>query len=115
LKTQIILKETDRDINKELNQQLQATIDGLKMAEDGLINKEKSNNMTIQKLREDQQQLQANLDIKTNTEKANNLEIQMLREDKKQLQATIDELRKKVDEMSSMTKSVVGKLENVST
>jgi predicted nucleic acid-binding Zn-ribbon protein len=77
LKTQLTAKETILDSNKEVQKQMQATIDGLTLAVEAnnrtnsdLMNTQKSNQLTIQELRERQKQCQATVNGKTTTEEA---------------------------------------------
>jgi peptidoglycan hydrolase CwlO-like protein len=74
LKTQLSAKETVLDSNKDVQKQMQATIDGLTLAVEAnsrtiseLRTTEKSNEMTLQELRENQKQLQANIAGQTKT------------------------------------------------
>jgi uncharacterized protein YjdB len=84
LKTQLTAKETVLDSNQEVQKQMQATIDGLTLAVEAnnrtisdLKNTENSNVLTIQELREKQQQCQATVNGKTKTEGTMNTAVQL--------------------------------------
>jgi uncharacterized hydantoinase/oxoprolinase family protein len=94
LKTQLTAKETVLDTNKELQKQMQATIDGLTLAVE-------TNNRTISDL--------------TNTEKSNELTIQELCEKQKQCQTTDNGKRKTEEAMKPAERMPCGQQKDVST
>jgi predicted RNase H-like nuclease (RuvC/YqgF family) len=117
--TKLTAKDTVLDTNKELQKQMQATIDGLTLTVETikrtiseLTNTEKANELTIQTLR---QKLQATIDGQRNTEEANNQTIQQLLEKNKQCQATIDGKTKTEEAMEPAVQLPCGQQKDVST
>jgi chromosome segregation ATPase len=96
LNTTLAAKQTDLDNNKQLQKQMQQTIDGLTVTV-------QANNQTIQELLERQKQCQATVDGKRNTEGANNKTIQVLREKLDQLCQYLIEAAKSGDVNTTKT------------
>jgi uncharacterized protein involved in exopolysaccharide biosynthesis len=87
LKTQLSAKETVLDSNKELQKQMQATIDSLTLTEE-------ANDRTIQELRNKQKQLIETIYKQTKTEDTTNPTIQELLD--KQTKQIVEALKQTV-------------------
>jgi conjugal transfer/entry exclusion protein len=94
LNTKLTAKDSVLDINRELQNQMQATIDGLTVTKE-------ANNRTINDLR--------------NTEVSNKRMLQELREEQKQLQATNDGLIKTAETMKRTAQLLCAQSVEVST
>jgi chromosome segregation ATPase len=108
LNTTLAAKQTVLDSNKQLQKQMQATIDGLTLTV-------QANNQTIQELLERQEQYQATVDGKTNTEGANNQTVEQLHEKLEQCQATVDGQRKTMEAIKPAVPTPCGQQKDVST